>query len=91
MQQVWTGASSDVTARFNDQILARAKNQLYRDSDTRSFVKFILSEAKMKKPKEYMEKVYQEAVKRSLKKEDYWGPPPHGFKGTRLQWYKYKE
>ena len=91
MQKVWSGASSDITAKFNDQLLARAKNKLYRDSDTRSFVKFVLSQAKCVKPKEYQDKVYQEAVKRSLSKEEYWAVPVRGFKGTRLQWYQYQQ
>lgn len=82
--------NAEVTTKFNCYLLKRANNKIQSDSDTRDFVKFVLRKEKVVKPKEHIDKVHQEALKRSIKKEDYWEAPPHGWKGTRLQWYQHK-
>ena len=89
MQQIWAGKtqSPDISRKYNCYLKKRLDNKVQKESDTRSFVKFILSQGKKAKPKECKNKVYQEACKQTIKKEDYWEAPPRGWQGTRLQWY----
>jgi hypothetical protein len=47
-------------------------------------IREILRSAPLGKRKDDGTRVYREAVKRSLKKADYWAPPPGAFKGNRL-------
>ena len=63
-----------------------AQDRVLTEVDNRSKIREILRNAPIGKRKEDSTRVYKEAVKRSLKRTDYWAPPPAGFKGNRIQW-----